>query len=97
MPTYISLVNLTDQGAQQSKSISRRIDDTRKLFESFGCKLKELYLVTGVYDYIAIAEAPDDETAAKAVLSLVSRGNVRTQTLRAFTPAEVERIVADIR
>jgi len=97
MPTYISLVNLTEQGVQQGKAISRRIEDTRKLFESMGCKLKELYLVTGRYDYVAIAEAPDDEAAAAAVLSLVSRGNVRTQTFRAFTPDEVERIVANIR
>ena len=97
MPTYISLVNLTSQAAKDPKGITSRVADAHKLFESFGAKLKEVYLVTGQYDYVAIAEAPDDETAAAAVLSLVARGNVRTQTLRAFTPAEVERIVSRIK
>ena len=97
MPTYISLANLTSQGVKDAKSITSRIEDTRKLFESLGAKLKEVYLVTGQYDYVVIAEAPDDETAAKAVLSLASKGNVRTQTFRAFTAAEMGRIVGDIR
>jgi len=97
MPTYISLATLTEQGVKDPKEIPNRIEGTRKLFESMGAKLKEVYLVTGQYDYVVIAEAPDDETAAKAVLSLVSRGNVRTQTFRAFTPEEITRIAGGIR
>jgi uncharacterized protein with GYD domain len=97
MPTYISLVNLTDQGVRDAKNIKRRVDETYKLFESFGVRFRDLYLVTGAYDYIAVVEAPDDKTAAKAVLSLGSRGNVRTQTLRAFTSDEIEGIVNDLR
>jgi uncharacterized protein with GYD domain len=97
MPTYISLANLTSQGVKDAKSITSRIEDTRKLFESLGAKLKEVYLVTGQYDYVVIAEAPDDETAARAVLSLVSKGNVRTQTFRAFTAKEMAGIIGGIR
>ena len=97
MTTYISLVSLTEQGVRDAKNIVSRIEDTRRLFDSLGVKLKDLYLVTGVYDYVAVVEAPDDESVARAVLSLVSKGNVRTQTVRAFTPDEVERIVGGIR
>ncbi|UCH36214.1 MAG: GYD domain-containing protein [Armatimonadota bacterium] len=97
MPTYISLVNITEQGVQDAKSISRRVEQTRQLFEGFGVTLKELYLVTGQYDYVAIADAPDDETAAAAILSLASRGNVRTQTFRAFDAEETARIVSKIK
>lgn len=97
MPTYISLVNLTSKAVEDPKGIPGRIEDSRKLFESLGAKLKEIYLVTGQYDYVVIAEAPDDETAAKVLLSLVSKGYVRTQTFRAFTPQEITRIVGGIR
>jgi uncharacterized protein with GYD domain len=97
MPTYISLASLTEQGVKDPKSIPGRIEDTRKLFESMGAKLKEVYLVTGQYDYVVIAEAPNDVTAAAAVLSLVSKGNVRTQTFRAFSTAEIKRVAGAIR
>jgi uncharacterized protein with GYD domain len=97
MPTYVSLATLTEQGVKDPKEIPSRIEDTRKLFESMGAKLKEVYLVTGQYDYVVIAEAPNDETAAAAVLSLVSKGNVRTQTFRAFSTAEIKRIASGIR
>jgi len=97
MPTYICLANLTEQGVKNAKDIPSRIEETRKLFSSVGAKLKEVYLVTGQYDYVVIAEAPDDETAARAALSLAAKGNVRTQTLRAFTPEDLGRIIGGLR
>lgn len=97
MPTYISLANLTKEGTKDAKSIPGRIKETGKLFESMGAKLKEVYMVTGQYDYVVIAEAPDDETAAAAVLSLAAKGNVRTQTFRAFDAGEIERIIGKMR
>jgi uncharacterized protein with GYD domain len=97
MPTYISLVSLTDQGVRDAKSIPERIAATERLFQEFGATLKELFLVMGEYDYVAIAEAPDDETAAKAVLSLGARGGVRTVTFRAFKKDEIPKIIQGLR
>ena len=50
-----------------------------------GIEWKAFYLVTGQYDAVVIVGAPDEETTAKAVLALGSKGNVRTETLKAFT------------
>jgi TPR repeat protein len=50
-----------------------------------GAELKQFYLVTGQYDIVALVETPDDETMAELALSLCSKGNVHTETLRAFT------------
>ncbi len=48
----------------------------------------------GRYDAVVIAEGPDDETAAKLALAIGSQGNVRTETLRAFTEKEYLKIIA---
>jgi uncharacterized protein with GYD domain len=55
-----------------------------------------MYWTLGQYDQVCIFEAPDDETAAGVLLSADIMGNIRTQTLRAFTRAEVEKILANI-
>lgn len=47
----------------------------------------------GQYDMIVISEAPDDETAARAALTLGSAGSVRTETFRAFTEDEYRKII----
>ena len=62
--------------------------------EAAGAKIEAWYLTMGTYDAIAIADVPDDETAAALLLALGSHGNVRSQTLRAFSLDEFERILA---
>ena len=94
MPTYISLVNWTDQGIQELKESPARADATAELVERLGGKLVELYWTVGPYDIVAILEAPDDETATAIQLTVGSRGSVRTTTLRAFGREEIERIIA---
>jgi uncharacterized protein with GYD domain len=44
---------------------------------------------------LVIIDAPDDVTVAKLVLATAGQGNVRTETLRAFSENEVSTIVAD--
>ena len=97
MPTYISLVNWTEQGIRELKDSPARADATAELVESFGGKLVELYWTVGPYDIVGIFEAPDDETAAAMQLTIGSRGAVRTTTLRAFQREEIERIIANTR
>jgi hypothetical protein len=41
-------------------------------------------------------EAPDDKTAMTVLLHLASLGNVHTTTVRAFTAAEMDKIVAKV-
>jgi uncharacterized protein with GYD domain len=94
MPTYISLLRLTQQGIQNIKQGPKRIEAARKAFADAGGKLREVFVVTGQYDYVAIIEAPDDETGARMALALGAQGNVRSETMRAFTEDEYRRITA---
>ncbi len=93
MPTYISLLRLTHQGIQNIKQAPSRIEASRKAFEAAGARLRDVYAVTGQYDYVVILEAPDDETAARTGLALGAAGNVRSETMRAFTEDEYRRII----
>jgi uncharacterized protein with GYD domain len=61
-----------------------------------GVSVKQMYWTLGRYDQVCVFEAPDDETAASVLLSADMLGNIRTQTLRAFTSAEMERILANV-
>lgn len=92
MATYISLLRYTQQGIEKIKESPDRLDAARKAFAKLGAKLKDFYLVTGQYDAIVIAEAPDTTTMAKASLALGAQGNVRAETLVAFTEEEFRKI-----
>lgn len=96
MPTYITLLNWTDQGVRDVKESPKRLDAYKKLLKGSGGELKGFYLVTGAYDLVVISEAPDDETVAKVALATAARGNVRTQTLRAFSEKEYREIIASL-
>jgi len=96
MNTYISLLSYTAQGAANIKASPARLDAARKMYEANGAKLKEWYLTFGQYDAVVIADAPDDETAAKLILMIGSQGNVHTETFRAFAEGEYRKIIASL-
>ncbi len=92
MATYISLVNLTEQGIREAKNAPERLQTFDTALKEAGGKLIGFYLVMGQFDYIVITEAPDDQTAARLILGTIAQGSMRTQTLRAFPREEFESI-----
>jgi len=94
MPIYITLVNYTQKGIENVKESPKRLDVAKKAFQRVGAELKEFYLVMGRYDIILVTEAPNDETVAKASLTLASQGSVRTETFRAFKEDEYRYIIS---
>jgi len=94
MPTVITLVNWTQQGIENVKESPARLDAAKEAFRAAGAEVKGFYLVMGRYDMVLIGEVPDDETVAKLALAIGSGGNVRTETLRAFTEDEYRKIIA---
>jgi len=96
MATYVSLVRFIDQGIRTVKEATERIAAAEKLFGQVGARMSEIYLTMGRYDYLVVMEAPDDETATKAALAVSSLGNVRTETLRAYTRPEIGKIIGGL-
>ena len=93
MPTYISLMNLTDQGIKNIKDAGKRIEKAKKAVAAAGGKWIGFYLVLGKYDYVAITEFPSDEAGTAFTLDLGAAGNVRMTTMKAFTEQEFAEIV----
>jgi uncharacterized protein with GYD domain len=96
MPTYISLVQFTDKGIQAAKETTQRVADWAAKVQSMGVNVKQMYWTLGEYDQVCVFEAPDDETAASVLLAADLLGNIRTQTLRAFTASEMKKILAKV-
>ncbi|KPK24140.1 MAG: GYD family protein [Nitrospira bacterium SG8_3] len=94
MPTYIVLVNMTQKGVESIKESPTRLEAAKAGFKAMGAELKAYYSVMGRYDAVVIAEGPDDETAAKLAFAIGSQGNIRTETLRAFTEDEYLKIIS---
>jgi uncharacterized protein with GYD domain len=88
MGTYILLVNATDQGNKGLREVPNRQQASRDAAARLGVVRKAVYMTLGPYDFVQIVEAPNDEAVARYVLSVNSKGNVRTTTMRAFDEAE---------
>jgi uncharacterized protein with GYD domain len=96
MATYVVLGNFTDQGIRAIKDTTKRAETFKGLAQKAGIKVKEVYWTLGQYDIVTIIEAPNEEAATALGLSAGSLGNVRTQTLRAFTSEEMGRILGKV-
>jgi uncharacterized protein with GYD domain len=96
MPTYISLLRYTQQGIGSIKQSPTRLDAAKDAYRRAGGELKSFYLTMGRFDAVAISELPDDMAAAKLALALGAQGNVRTETVRAFTETEYRRVVSEL-
>ncbi|MEE8288793.1 MAG: GYD domain-containing protein [Nitrosomonadaceae bacterium] len=96
MATFISLLNFTDQGIRNVKQSLDRAEKFKEMAKKVGVTVKEIYWTVGSYDGVTILEGPDDETITSFLLSAVSLGNVRTQTLRAFSADEMKRIITNM-
>ena len=93
MPTYVSLINWTDQGIRTVKDTLDRADRTQELGGKYGVSLEQIYWTVGPYDIVTVSEAPDAESFTAFLLELGSAGNVRTTTLRAYDRAEMSGIL----
>ncbi len=96
MPSYLALMNWTDQGIRSVKDSPSRVEAARKAIEAAGGRMIFFYMLLGEYDMASLAEFPNDEAGAKFLLALGSQGNVRTTTMRAFTEEETRNLVASL-
>jgi uncharacterized protein with GYD domain len=94
VPTFISLVNWTEQGIRSFKDSPKRADAFAEVLKQKGGSVKEIYWTLGAYDIVAIAEAPDAETMTAALLQIAAQGNVRTTTLTAFDRDGIAKIIS---
>jgi uncharacterized protein with GYD domain len=96
MATYVTLLKYTEQGLKNIKESPTRLEKAKQALKALGGELKSFHLVQGRYDAIVFSEAPNDEVAAKFALATGSQGNVRTETMRAFTEEEYRKLISGL-
>jgi len=94
--TYVALINWTDQGIKNVKDTVTRVQEATSAFQQAGGKVNAVYWTQGSYDVVAIFDFADEVAFTAAIIGLARGGNVRTQTMRAFSADEMAKIIAKI-
>jgi uncharacterized protein with GYD domain len=93
MATYISLLRFTEQGAKNIKESIRRAHDFGNAAAKSGVTIDGQYWTLGEYDGVLILSADTEEKALHCLAELAAHGNVRTETLQAFTDKGFAEII----
>jgi uncharacterized protein with GYD domain len=96
MATYVVLANFTEQGIKTVADSMKRADAVKEMARKLGITMKDVYWTLGTYDIVSIFDAPNEEAMTAFGLSLGKLGNVRTQTLRAFSAADMKSILGKV-
>ena len=94
MMTYVVLATFTDQGVKNAKDSPKRAEAFKRMAKTFGVTVQDRFWTQGRYDIVTVFEAPDELSATALNLSLGALGNIRTESLRAFSSADMMKIVA---
>jgi uncharacterized protein with GYD domain len=93
MANYILVGNFTDQGVRGVRDTTKRAAAVRDAAKKAGVTMKEIYWTMGQFDLIGIFDAPDDASMSAVALAISAAGNVRGQTLRAYTREEMDAVL----
>lgn len=93
MATYVTLIKWTDQGIKDVKNTISRGQQGQRGAELVGGRVLGMYWTQGAYDVVLVSEFPDDETAAAYFLRASQEGTFHTETMRAFTVDDMQRII----
>jgi uncharacterized protein with GYD domain len=96
MPSYVTLVKWTEQGLRDVKDTVDRTEQGRQLIEQMGGRMPVVYWTLGPYDMVAVCDFPDEESATAYLLNLGKLGNLRSETMRAFSAEEMRGILAKV-
>ena len=95
MPTYVTLSHFADQGIKSVKDTVKRSEAFRTAAKAAGVTVKEILWTQGQHDIVTVVEGPEEAVAALG-LGVAKLGNISSHTLREFTAAEMERILAKV-
>ncbi len=96
MATYITLASFTDQGIRGVQDTVKRANAVKEAAKKFGVTMKDFHWTLGAHDMVVTFDAPDDAAMTALGLTIGKAGNVRTQTMRAFSPEEMSAILAKV-
>ncbi len=96
MATFITNIKFTQQGIKGIDETTKRAAALKVSAKKIGVKVTDVYWTLGDHDGVLIFQAPDDETATAFLLHIGAMGNVHTTTVRAFTAADMDKVLAKV-
>ena len=96
MPKYLLEVNYTIDGVKGllAKGGSARVAAAKELVEGLGGKLESFYFAFGTTDVYAIADFPDNVSAAAAAVAVSAGGGATARTVVLLTAEEADAAAA---
>jgi len=96
MPTFVILTNFTEKGLHDIKDSPKRSEAFKETARKSGCAVREILYTQGRFDMVCILEAPDEATAHALILGAAKLGNIRTESLQAFSVSEMAKILEKV-
>ena len=96
MITYIGLLNFTDKGIHGVKETTKRAAAAKEAAKKYGVNMREVYWTMGEHDLVCVLEADSEAALTAFNLAIAQQGNVRSQSLRAFNAAEMDKVLAKL-
>jgi uncharacterized protein with GYD domain len=86
MPIYVTLTKFTEKGVHHVKDTVKRLEAFEIRTKKYGVTVKDVVWTLGAHDMVTTA----------VILSAEELGNIRTETMRGFTAAEMEKLLAKV-
>ncbi|AOW79644.1 GYD family protein [Halodesulfurarchaeum formicicum] len=96
MPTYIRLTNLTADGFAEIEQSASRTEQMKAMAEEMGGEIKDVFLTMGDFDFVTIAEFPNDQMYTQFALRFAEKGVADTETLKAIDEPEYLDLVQNL-
>src|SRR5262245_27577365 len=96
MAAYVLLANFTDQGIRNAKDTVKRSEAFKEMAKKKDVTVRDIFWTLGSHDLVCIVDAPSDEAITSVGLAAGMLGNVRTQTLRAFSATEMSKLLGGL-
>jgi uncharacterized protein with GYD domain len=94
MIRYIGLMSFTDKGLQNIKDTTKRAAAAKEAAKKFGVNMREIFWTVGECDMVCVLEADDESSLSAFSLATAMQGNVRSRSLRAYSAAEMDKVLA---
>lgn len=96
MPTYIRLTNLTSEGFEQIEQSTNRTEQMKAMAEEMGGEIKDMFLTMGEYDFVTIAEFPNDQMYTQFALRFAEEGVADTMTMKALEEDDYVNVIQSL-
>ena len=97
MSYYVALGKTTPEGARNLAAAIAAMEDVASALESLGGRLVDDFALLGQYDYLFIAEAPNEEVIYRAFIRAAAHGVITLQTMPAIPFEDFGRMVNEQR